>query len=227
MVDENIRDVFEKSRQKFLGNKALSFVDSDAITYEDLNHQIISIAHKLKSIGIVKGDKVAILSNNCPNWGIAYLATIYIGAVTIPILNEFSKNEIQFIINHSEAKALFVSENLKYKIADNEYEFLNYIINIEDFSFNGFSPTNKSAIWNSENILTSEIDNLNYVFGIIEPYDLATIIYTSGTTGSPKGVMLTHKNLISNINSTFQVQKIVPETGYCQFCLYRTLTNVH
>lgn len=213
MEELTIRNLITNSRNNFGERKALSFSDSEGLSYNQLHSGVLNLALKLHNLGIKKGDKVAILSVNSPNWGVSYLATAYLGAITVPILNDFSKKEIGNILEHSEAKVLFVSESLKPKI-DNKYLFLKYVFDIDSFSIDkSISPLSEpeSGI---ERIPDSIVAHAEGQFDSYSEDDLATIIYTSGTTGSSKGVMLTHKNLISNINSTFHLQKVVPQDRF-------------
>jgi len=195
-----ITDKINESVGNYPSKLALSIVGGKQFTYNDLKQNILKLSEKLYRLGIKKGDKVAILSENSPFWGISYLSILNCGATVVPILNDFSKNEIDNIINHSEAKIIFVSKSLKTKIIDIQSSQLKYIIDIET----GLIENTSSEI--------IEINETNKIVedSIVEPDDIAAIIYTSGTTGSSKGVMLSHKNIVSNIYSTFGIQKIIP-----------------
>ncbi|HNY08049.1 MAG TPA: AMP-binding protein, partial [Bacteroidales bacterium] len=209
MSQLTIRHLLINSFQQFADLDALSYVDSPAITYRELYQKVFTLSVQLKGIGITKGDKIAILSGNGPNWGISYLATVCMGAVVVPILNDFSKNEIQNILNHSETKVLFISKNLLHKMGNEGYEFVKHIINIEDFSANTSFESFALPFPDPSNtdFSTANIDEL---FGTLEDDALASIIYTSGTTGQSKGVMLSHKNLMSNMQNTSRIQPITP-----------------
>ena len=204
-----LRNLIKNSRNNFGERKALSFYDSEGYTYNQLYSEILKLALKLHDLGIKKGDKVAILSVNSPNWGAAYLATVYMGAVTVPILNDFSKKEIRNILEHSEAKVLFVSENLKTKV-DNNYQFLKYVFDIDNFSIDqSLTPLPLTDIEKEQLVNKTGLPEEEQ-FESISDDDLASIIYTSGTTGSSKGVMLSHKNLVSNIKAIFRIQEVIP-----------------
>jgi len=208
-----LKNLIINSRNNFGEMKALSFYDSEGYTYNQLYSEILKLALKLHDLGIRKGDKVAILSVNSPNWGVAYLATMYMGAVTVPILNEFSKKEIGNILEHSETKVLFVSESLKAKV-DKNFHFVKYVIDIDSFTIDQtLSPLPDPE---PDREQTQEMTDLQAEEKLecFSEDDIASIIYTSGTTGSSKGVMLSHKNLVSNINSTYHLQKVVPEDRF-------------
>jgi len=208
-----LRNLIKNSRNNFGERKALSFYDSEGYTYNQLYSEILKRVLKLHDLGIRKGDKVAILSVNSPNWGVTYLATVYMGAVTVPILNDFSKKEIRNILEHSETKVLFVSESLKAKV-DKNYKFVKYVFDIDSFSIDQtLSPLPDPEPDREQTQEMTDLQAEEKLESFSED-DIASIIYTSGTTGSSKGVMLSHKNLVSNINSIFHIQNVVPEDRF-------------
>ena len=142
----------------------------------------------LEKNGICQGDKVALLSTNMPNWGIAYFSITFMGAVVVPILPDFSVTEVANVLEHSDSKALFISSGLLGRIEGYKSENLKTIIQIEDFSL--ILSGNNSSVYNEEDIPEKKYE--------VAEDDLASIIYTSGTTGRSKGVMLTHKNISFN-----------------------------
>ncbi|MEI7829829.1 MAG: AMP-binding protein [Prolixibacteraceae bacterium] len=163
---------------------SLVFAGEEGCTYSQLEVEVNRVISQLVSFGISKGDKVAILSTNMPNWGITYFAIASTGAIVVPILPDFSVIEINNIIEHSEPKVIFVSENLLSKIERLTSDTSKVIIGIETFEkISGFDAIVVNATEND-------------AFDIVEEDDLASIIYTSGTTGKSKGVMLTHKNIV-------------------------------
>ena len=204
-----LKNLIINSRNNFGERKALSFYDSEGYTYNQLYSEALKLALKLHNLGIRKGDKVAILNVNSPSWGVAYLATVYMGAVAVPILNDFSKKEIRNILEHSESKVLFVSKNLKSKV-DNNYQFLKYVFDIDNFSIDqSLTPLPLTDIKKEQLVNKTGLPGEEQ-FESINDDDLASIIYTSGTTGSSKGVMLSHKNLVSNIKAIFHIQEVIP-----------------
>jgi long-chain acyl-CoA synthetase len=209
-IIENINDAIERYPNQI----ALTWLGEKGITYKELGKKYRKVAQLLKEQGIRYGDKVAILSENSPNWGIAYLAIVSLGAVVVPILTEFHENEIHHILRHSEAKAIFVSNKLFPKFETLFGAGKDIIaIDIEGYSIK--NPT--SALNKLKTMLLDRRDSMLDRTGIIgeiagfkhkqvDENDIAVIIYTSGTTGQSKGVMLTHKNLITNILACFDVQ---------------------
>ncbi len=177
--------LFEESVHLYANSPFLSFVGDTPITYDEADSKIKSLQSMLQELEIKPGDRVALLSSNMPHWGITYLAITGMGAIVVPLLPDFSQEEIKNVLEHSEAKAIFVSTGLKHKIAEYKKPALKSRILIEDFSV---IESHKSGIVFDEKIQPPT------PFEVREE-DLAAIIYTSGTTGKSKGVMLTHRNI--------------------------------
>ncbi|HZJ74246.1 MAG TPA: AMP-binding protein [Perlabentimonas sp.] len=204
-----LKEAINQSRTLFPNRPSLAFVGDSAMSYKELSIAIKNTSSLLLTLGVEKGDRVALLGENSPSWGIAYLGITCMGAVVVPILPEFSDVEVAAILNHSQAKAMFITAKLYPKLGKASSSSLLSTILLNNFEVipplgakieRGMGYNQPSS---NVNIDFSDID-------IPEPMeeDLAAIIYTSGTTGSPKGVMLTHKNLVSNALSTFQIQEI-------------------
>lgn len=187
--------LLQNSVEKHKHRLALSFVGEKGLTYEALALEIELLSKQLLKKGLGKDDKIAILSSNMPNWGVAYFAILKIGAVAVPLLPDFSSIEIQNILVHSESKAIFVSQNLNSKIASLQTEHLAYTIDIETLEI---KTSHHNKITLDENTSICEV----------KENDLAVIIYTSGTTGKSKGVMLSHKNLCSNAIQGHEIQPL-------------------
>ena len=107
-----IRDIFFRSRMAYSERPALAFVGSEPLSYADMAIIVRNISGMLNTLGVKKGDKVALIGENSPNWGMAYFSITTIGAVVVPILPDFSGSEMESIIHHSEAKVVFVSARL-------------------------------------------------------------------------------------------------------------------
>lgn len=186
--------------------------DRDALTdYKGATLQYHDVARKIEKLhilfengGVAKGDKIALCGRNCANWAVAFLSTLTYGAVAVPILHEFTADQIHNIVNHSEAKFLFVGDVVGKVIDATKMPALEGIINIPDYSL-AVSRTNQ---------LTHAREHLNEMFGKKYPKyfrkqhvsyykeksgdELALINYTSGTTGFSKGVMIPYRALWSN-----------------------------
>jgi long-chain acyl-CoA synthetase len=171
--------------KKFGNCNAFAFVGEQPKTYSEVLNDIYAVSALLEKHGVVPGDRVALLSSNMPNWGIAYFAITFMGAIVVPILPDFSVTEVENVLNHSEAKAIFISSGLLNKIEGLNPEIIKTRILTDDFSL--LSTTFCKTTFDTLAKPTREY--------VVEENDLAAIIYTSGTTGKSKGVMLTHKNI--------------------------------
>lgn len=176
-----LKTIIENSIKKFSMMPSVSFVDGTPITYNELGKNIDEIASRLFSLGLTKGDKVALFSHNMPNWVIAYFSVVSKGLIIVPVLPDFTREEVENVLVHSESKVLFVSERLISRVEGLELPTLEATILIDDFSL---VSGNKK--------LNSEITVPKIT---VKEDDTAAIIYTSGTTGRSKGVVLSHKNI--------------------------------
>ena len=218
-----IPNLVRESVEKFGKNTSLVFVGEKNYTYEQMNGDIMRVAAMLSDLGIKKGDKVAILGTNMPNWGVAFFAISLAGAIVVPILPDFHENEIKTILEHSETKILFVSEGLFKDINKDAVTLLEHVILIEKFAIipagtkaNQLGDLEASLPENGQNFTLPEVDE----------EDLASIIYTSGTTGKSKGVMLTHRNLAWTAQQCTSLYKVKPEDRFLSILpLSHTLEN--
>ncbi len=200
--------ILKRSVQLFKDKPALSFVGEKELSYGEVGTAAEKVASFLNSKKISKGDKVAILSENMPNWGIAYFGISLAGAVIVPILPDFHPQEIKNILEHSDAEIIFVSLKIYEKVKDiNTGEGLEFVL-LDNFSLippnitpADLKSTKQEYFWKDDMQLPDETD------------DLAVIIYTAGTTGSSKGVMLSHKNICSNAVASNKIAEMKP--GHC------------
>ena len=178
--------IYEKNRQSVLTGTDLAY------TYGEFKRTTDGISKILTCYGIGAGSGVAILSQNHPNWGVAFFSAAAFGRVAIPILPDSTEAEVTNILTHSEAKAIFVSRKFLPKVSEACREKLSLIIDIETLE-----------------VIKREEKSFTCDGRTSEPGadDLAALIYTSGTTGSPKGVMLSHRNLVHNIFESYHCHK--------------------
>ena len=185
---------------------ALTDFKGQTLQYHDVARKIEKLHILFENSGVVKGDKIALAGRNSANWAVAFLATLTYGAVAVPVLHEFTADQMHNIVNHSEAKLLFVGDVVATTIDATKMPALEGIIYIPDYSL-VLSRTDK---------LTYAREHLNEMFGkkypkyfrkehvnyYIEenPDELALINYTSGTTGFSKGVMIPYRALWSNLD---------------------------
>lgn len=180
--------MFNETLRKYGKSNAYAFVGEEPKSYERVNDEIQALIAFLEKNGICTGDRVALLSSNMPNWAVAYFSITFMGAVVVPILPDFSPTEVGNVLEHSGAKAIFISTSLLTRIEGFKSEELKTGILVEDFSF--VFSAKKSSEFDRSAIPSGRYD--------VKDEDLASIIYTSGTTGRSKGVMLTHKNITFN-----------------------------
>ncbi|MBP3317775.1 MAG: AMP-binding protein [Alistipes sp.] len=189
---KTLHELLHSSVEKFSDNIVFSILNGEQVSYAELGRRVEHIKELLLGAGLNAGDKVAILSSSMPNWGAAYFAITTAGMVAVPILPDFTPEELDKLIKHSESKALLVSDKLFTKLNKETVASLNIVIRTKNL--NVISQTVKE-----EGKAT-----------IPSPEDLAVIIYTSGTTSQPKGVMLTHGNLAQQINYIYKLYPIGP-----------------
>ena len=212
-----IKRVLEHSAEQFANRPALVGIGEEPMTYGELYEAVQGLSHLLEEQGVRFGDKVAILSENCPQWGVAYFAVTCLGAVAIPILTEFHSDAIVHIIRHSEAKAVFVSEKLFPKLEGAAFDPAPALINLE--SFTPMSDMSRDTLRDLKAAGYREFRKLKEMAmrwthrapQEPEEEDVAAIIYTSGTTGHSKGVVLTHKNIVSDAKAILSIFPLTKE----------------
>ena len=205
MIKYTVPALLAESISKYPDQPALAFAGEEPLTYRQLDEKINGVIGLLKQSGIGKGDKVVVFSSNMPNWGVVFFAILRMGAVAVPILPDFHADEIKSIVFHAEAKVIFVSENLYFKIEKAEFPEIKARILIDTLAVipAGTSVGMLRDFAPSDFFTTSATQAYE-----VEEKDLASIIYTSGTTGNSKGVMLTHRNIAWNGKEAFSVEPI-------------------
>ena len=218
-----LKSLFDYSISTYAERPAVQFVDGEAISYKELAEKVKTIQDMLQEYGIRKGDKVALYSENMPNWSAIYFAVTTMGAVIVPILPDFHTSEAMHIAIHAECKAAFISQKLFETMLDEiQPPTLNLLV-IADRLFVLKKLSTPSAV---EKVLQKGGEHISKAMDklskepaekketIIEEDDLAAIIYTSGTTGSSKGVMLSHKNLTFDATIAQKLVDIFPEDRF-------------
>lgn len=194
MTFNTLRELYLHSIETYGSNRCSSLYGGERLTYDDFARRVDALTETFVAAGLGAGDKVALLSNNMPNWGVVYFTAAIHGLVIVPILPDFSGPEIDRIILHSEAKALVASDKLYTKVSKEviaEQDLL--VVRSKNL---GVISHRKAAARGVVSVPRSE--------------DLAAIIYTSGTTSEPKGVMLSHGNLCSELAMVSMLQPVYP-----------------
>lgn len=199
----SMTDLIAKSIRNNWNLNALTDYNGPTLQYKDVARKIEKLHILFEQGGIKKGDKIAICGRNSSNWAVSCLASMTYGAVVVPILHEFKADNVHNIVNHSEAKILFVGDQVWENLNEASMPELEAIITMEDFEIS--ISRNKS--------ISSARENLNQLFGKKYPKkftqsdinyvdtdmeSLAMINYTSGSTGFSKGVMIPYRSIVSN-----------------------------
>ena len=216
---ESFNGIIEKSIIDNWDLDALTDYKGVTLQYHDVARKIEKLHIMFENSGVQHGDKIALCGRNSANWAVAFLATLTYGAVAVPILHEFMPDQIHNIVNHSEAKLLFVGDIVGTQVDATKMQSLEGIINIPDYSL-ALSRTDK---------LTYAREHLNEMFGKKYPKyfrrehvhyyreqrgdELALINYTSGTTGFSKGVMIPYRALWGNYDFAVHVLGNVIKRG--------------
>ena len=202
--DRSLNAIIKKSIEKNWNKMALSDVGGINYQYKDLAEQIAKLHIIFEAAGLKKGDKVAICGKNSSNWAVIFISCLTSGVVAVPILHEFKPETIHHLVNHSEAKLLFVDASIWENLDEKDLPDLVGAIFISEFGM----PLSRSKK------LTDTRNDINEIFGKKYPYsfskdaldyfqdspdDLALINYTAGSTGMSKGVMLPFRSIWSNI----------------------------
>ena len=208
-------DYIEQSIIKNWDKDALTDYKGITLQYKDVARKIAKFHIVLESAGIQPGDKIAVCGRNSAHWAVTFLATITYGAVIVPILHEFKADNIHNIVNHSEAKLLFVGDQAWENLNEDAMPLLEGIASLTDFS---------SLVSRNEK-LTYAFEHRNAIYGQRypknfrpehicyrkdRPEELAIINYTSGTTGYSKGVMLPYRSIWSNVAYCFEMLPVKP-----------------
>ena len=208
-------DYIEQSIIKNWDKDSLTDYKGITLQYKDVARKIAKFHIVLESAGIQPGDKIAVCGRNSAHWAVTFLATITYGAVIVPILHEFKADNIHNIVNHSEAKLLFVGDQAWENLNEDAMPLLEGIASLTDFS---------SLVSRNEK-LTYAFEHRNAIYGQRypknfrpehicyrkdRPEELAIINYTSGTTGYSKGVMVPYRSIWSNVAYCFEMLPVKP-----------------
>ena len=206
MLQENLIKIYETSFRENRELPALTdYFKNETFSYYEMAKEIAKLHLLFKKAKIKRGDKIALIGRNNTRWCITYLATITYGAIIVPILQDFSPTDIIHIINHSESKMLFLSDNYWDNIEEDQIPRISAVLSLTDFHViyerdgHSISRFQRDIIKNYRSKYTRGFSPNDIKYPDIPNDQVILLNYTSGTTGSSKGVMLTVNNLTGNV----------------------------
>lgn len=204
MVFTSVNKIYQEAFKKHWDRPAISNYQGMTLHYRDLAERVAKMHIMYEECGLEKGDKVAICSRNQANWAVAFFSALTYGAVPVPLLHEFKSSNIHHLVNHSEAKILYVDDVIWEGLSESEMPDLHAIIQVNTFKL----------LYASDDKIVNAREHLNELFGrrypdaftpeCLDYYEdsadeLAIINYTSGTSGFSKGVMVPYRAVLSNL----------------------------
>ena len=219
---QSVPEAFFYQAEKASGKPAFSYKTKGRwadISYQEAAILVRKVASALKRLGVKKGDKLAILSENRPEWALSDLAALTLGATDVPIYATETPEHVAYLIEHSESRIVVVSNKDQLAKLLQVKEEMTHVERVIVFDDDGVDLSEGVLSWKA--LVKDEAplsdDELAKSLSSIHLEDLATIIYTSGTTGIPKGVMLTHGNLVSDVLGSFDVVPNVEDLVFLSF----------
>ena len=215
MEFRSVNKIFEESFKKNWDRPAISNYHGETLHFKDVARRMEKLHIMFEECGLEKGHKVALCSRNQANWAVTFLAIMTYGAVPVPLLHEFKSANIHHLVNHSEAKILFVDDVIWEGLSESEMPDLHAIIQVNNFKI----------LYAADQKIVDAKSHLNELFGrkypeafeshMLDYYEdsadeLAVINYTSGTSGFSKGVMIPYRAIFSNIEFA---RKVLPQLG--------------
>jgi long-chain acyl-CoA synthetase len=202
-----LNDLIDASCETFADRPLVGFAFQPTCTYREFKNKLLEIAVRLRELGVKRGDRLVMLAENSPRWGMVYMGAMRLGAVVVPVLPDFPESDVLHILSESKAKVLFVTGKQIGKISELADSSIIRIITLDDFAGGGETVEVMTFSKFLGNGLTGEAPE----FAPVSPTDLASIIYTSGTSGHSKAVMLSHGNFSANVDSASGLVEITPD----------------
>jgi long-chain acyl-CoA synthetase len=190
--------LLERTFEKYGSLPSIATVDEQPVVYLQLKQRLQELSGALAARGVRKGDRVAVMGENCPNWVIAYLAVTSMGAVAVPILTGFPDSDTRHILRTCEAQGIFIEAKQRQKLEGMDDSTLKFICDLDTLEFSDLQKAPAGLIEKTKALFKRGRAKDDDAPGP-EPEDLAVIIFTSGTTGHSKGVMLTQGNIVFDV----------------------------
>jgi long-chain acyl-CoA synthetase len=202
MITEKLIPYLEKSFKEYWNLPAFTDYPGPSTSYKDVAKRVVWMHKLFKYYGLQKQDKVTLVGKNCTNWAVVWFASVTYGLTVVPILYNFSPEDTQHIINHSDSRLVFISKEKYDSIDADQLKGIKAIYALESFSmlpWKDETPTEVIKPYDRMDELNSLTPEAFSLPDICDNEDLAAIIYTSGTTGFSKGVSLSHRAFLANL----------------------------
>ncbi len=207
---KTLNAIFDSCCEKFRSYPSLGMAMEKALNYGELYERVLAVARQLQDFGVEKGDRLAILAENSPSWGVAYLSTVRLGAIAVPILPEMPESDVCHILEQMKVKAVFTTQRQLEKITGLKKVLEGPIFTLDNFCSTECIKTIPFAGYVEDALAKLREMRERPVFPEVEEEDIASIIYTSGTSGFSKAVMLSHGNLATNAYAASELADIKP-----------------
>lgn len=218
METTRVFDLLERYKNEFADKQDVfvSKVDGKwkSVSAKKYIEDAYNFSYGLMEMGFKKGDKIATISHNCPEWNIVDMGMSMLGVVHVPIFNTLSEEEYKYILKHSEVKSVYVANKIMYSTIYSAFDGIGNTDNIFSFKSIDGIPFWEEVIELGKKNAEKYKSELEEIKNDITEEDFATLIYTSGTTGVSKGVMLSHKNLVQNFLAAAKIFALSPEDKY-------------
>lgn len=220
-----ITALFWQNVDRFADQPSLGYKENGTwrlLSFREVGEQVQAVARGLAALGITAGDKISILSENSPRWAFADYAILSLSAVNVPVYATLIPRQIHYLLTDGEVKVIFVEDRTQAEKVISVFDGLErlthiIVMNNEQGFSQDYVLTWDELLERGEQAFSDHEFNLESRWRDLKPDDLLTIIYTSGTTGEPKGVMLTHGNMVSNINGGLERLIVGPEDRFLSF----------
>ena len=202
MIKEKLIPYMIDAIKEFWSLPAFTDYPGEALSYADVGRRVMWLHRLFEKSGIKKGSKIALVGKNSSNWALTWISTITYGATIVPILSNFSPEDTQHIINHSDAELLFISKDKYDSIDTDALRKVRYVFSLDNFRMlkNGAKDVTELITPFEDDVKMKALGKDQIIAkDICDNEDIAAMIYTSGTTGFSKGVMLPHRSLLANL----------------------------